>query len=168
MNVASLSLLATIQGAWQACLACDGMCLKALCACAGVTYGCLAGLKGTAMVPEGGDFIFSQALLPRSALARQPRGAADMLHVNSFDVKYREDGSVDQFVSDLSVFDGQGREQLRKSISVNDPLRYQVPYPCMRPCHSLSKGDQCLILSIHIKAMTPHHLPEQNTRQLQI
>ena len=98
------------------------------CACAGVTYGCLAGLKGTVMVPEGGDFIFAQALSPRSSIARPPRGAGDMLHVNSFDVKYREDGSVDQFVSDLSVLDGQGRERLRKSISVNDPLRYQVSH----------------------------------------
>jgi cytochrome c biogenesis protein len=49
-----------------------------------------------------------------------------MLHVNSFDVRYREDGSVEQFVSDLSIFDPQGREALRKSISVNDPLRYQA------------------------------------------
>lgn len=80
------------------------------------------------MVPEGGDFIFAQALSPRSSIARPPRGAGDMLHVNSFDVKYREDGSVDQFVSDLSVLDGQGRERLRKSISVNDPLRYQVSH----------------------------------------
>ncbi len=86
----------------------------------------MAGLKGTVMVPEGGDFIFTQALSPRSPLARPPRGASDMLHVNSFDVKYREDGSVDQFVSDLSVLDDQGRELMRKSISVNDPLRYQV------------------------------------------
>lgn len=82
------------------------------------------------MVPEGGDFIFAQALSPRSPIARPPSGAFDMLRVNSFDVKYRDDGSVDQFVSDLSVLDGQGRELMRKSISVNDPLRYQVLCGC--------------------------------------
>lgn len=78
------------------------------------------------MVPEGGDFIFTQALAPVSPVARPPNSANSMLHVNSFDVKYRDDGSVEQFVSDLSVFDWQGRETLRKTISVNDPLRYQV------------------------------------------
>lgn len=83
------------------------------------------------MVPEGGDFIFAQALMPKSLVARPPRSAADQLHVNSFDVKYRDDGSVEQFVSDLTVFDDQGREQLRKTITVNDPLRYQVLPPCL-------------------------------------
>lgn len=59
-------------------------------------------------------------------MARPPPPAYDMLHVNSFDVRYREDGAVEQFVSDLSVFDREGHERLRKAISVNDPLRYQV------------------------------------------
>lgn len=78
------------------------------------------------MVPEGGDFIFSQALTPRSGIARLPGGADSMLRVNDFDVRYRDDGSTEQFVSDLSVFDWRGVERLRKTISVNDPLRYKV------------------------------------------
>jgi len=94
--------------------------------CEGVSFGGLGGYKGTAMVPEGGDFIFSQALSPQSAIARLPGGADSMLRVNSFDIKYREDGSTEQFLSDLSVYDWRGVERLRKTISVNDPLRYKV------------------------------------------
>ena len=87
------------------------------------------------MVPEGGDFIFAQALSPQSALSRLPGGANAMLRVNSFDVKYRDDGSTEQFLSDVSVFDWRGVERLRKTISVNDPLRYQVRP--MLPCSLL-------------------------------
>jgi hypothetical protein len=41
-------------------------------------------------------------------------------------VKYREDGAVDQFQSDISVLGPRGSELLRKAISVNDPLRFRV------------------------------------------
>ncbi|KAK9825449.1 hypothetical protein WJX81_001648 [Elliptochloris bilobata] len=101
---------------------------------AGVAYGGLCGLKGSVMVPEGGDFLLSQVLTPKSALARLPSDSDAMLRVNAFDVKYREDGAVDQFLSDISVLGPRGDELLRKSISVNDPLRfrgvtaYQVDY----------------------------------------
>ena len=97
------------------------------------------------MVPEGGDFIFSQALSPQSAIARLPGGAASMLRVNSFDIKYREDGSTEQFLSDLSVFDWQGVERLRKTISVNDPLRWKVcrtnAESCQNACISIDAGE---------------------------
>lgn len=59
-------------------------------------------------------------------MAIYPQGAYDQLRVNSFEVKYRDDGSVAQFYSDLSVLDSEGRERMRKLISVNDPLRYKV------------------------------------------
>ncbi len=41
-------------------------------------------------------------------------------------MKYREDGAVDQFLSDISVLGPRGAELARKSISVNDPLRFRV------------------------------------------
>ena len=44
-----------------------------------------------------------QVLRPNSALARPPEGAQNKLHVDSFDVRYRTDGSVEQFVSELAV-----------------------------------------------------------------
>lgn len=115
--------------------------------CAGVSFGGLAGYKGTAMVPEGGDFIFSQALSPQSAIARLPGGADSMLRVNSFDIKYREDGSTEQFLSDLSVYDWHGVERLRKTISVNDPLRYQVQHLEAVPCSTAFVSTESCVCS---------------------
>jgi cytochrome c biogenesis protein len=44
--------------------------------------------------------------------------------VNKFSIDTRPDGSVAQFYSDLSLKDFDGKELLRKTISVNDPFRY--------------------------------------------
>jgi len=52
-----------------------------------------------------------------------------VLHVNSFNVDYRPDGSVQQFKSDLSVFDLDGREKQKKTISVNQPIRLGLCTP---------------------------------------
>ena len=52
-----------------------------------------------------------------------PKGAKEVLHVNGFDVEYRPDGSVQQFKSDLSVFDLNGNQKQQKTISVNQPIR---------------------------------------------
>ena len=54
-----------------------------------------------------------------SKLRRSARGCMPQ-------VKYREDGAVDQFLSDVSVLGPRGVELTRKSISVNDPLRFRV------------------------------------------
>lgn len=91
---------------------------------AGVAIGGLGGFKGSVMVPEGGDFLVAQALAPNSPAGSLPAGAKQVLHVNSFNVDYRPDGSVQQFKSDLSVFDLDGREKQKKTISVNQPIRF--------------------------------------------
>lgn len=44
--------------------------------------------------------------------------------VNKFNIDTRPDGSVAQFYSDLSLRDFDGKQLLRKTISVNDPFRY--------------------------------------------
>ncbi|KXZ49277.1 hypothetical protein GPECTOR_22g871 [Gonium pectorale] len=82
-------------------------------------------LKGTVMCPEGQDFQIASFLLPASPLASMPDSAANVVHVNRFTIDYRPDGSVAQFYSDLALTDPRdGRELLRKTISVNDPFRY--------------------------------------------
>lgn len=96
---------------------------------AGVAIGGLGGWKGSVQIPEGGDATFRQMLRPVSPLARLPQGADSVLHVNSFDVKYRSDGSEEQFVSDLSVWAPDGREVQRREIRVNTPLRFQACSP---------------------------------------
>ena len=47
------------------------------------------------------------------------------LRVNRFWIDYTPNGGIDQFYSDLSVLDKQGQEVKRKTIFVNEPLRYK-------------------------------------------
>jgi cytochrome c biogenesis protein ResB len=91
----------------------------------GTAYSSFGGWKGSALVPEGQEFLVAQAISPVSAISRLPRGASTVLHVNGFSIETRPDGSVSQFYSDLSLRDlDSGDELLRKTISVNDPFRW--------------------------------------------
>lgn len=48
-----------------------------------------------------------------------------MLHVDTFHIEYREDGSEQQFYSDLSILDPVSRNPIsRQTIRVNKPLRF--------------------------------------------
>lgn len=100
----------------------------------GVAIGGLGGWKGTIQIPEGGDIAFRDIIRPYTPLGLAPAGVDAVLHVNSFEVKYRADGSEEQFVSDLSVWDSDGRELKRKDIQVNTPLRYKVCPPSALSC----------------------------------
>ena len=101
-----------------------------------MALGGLGGWKGTVQIPEGGDISFRQVLHAVSPLAWAPKGADDILHVNSFEVKYRSDGSEEQFLSDLSVYRADGGEQLaHKEIKVNTPLRHKVCAAVMLGSH---------------------------------
>lgn len=117
-----------------------------VCLDAGVSLGGLGGWKGTVQIPEGGDASFRQIIRPVIPFAPAPKGADDLLHVNNFEVKYRSDGSVEQFVSNLSVYtpDGQ-QETARKEISVNKPLRYKVSSD--RADHSCGAGTAAALSS---------------------
>ncbi|KAF8066257.1 CCS1 [Scenedesmus sp. PABB004] len=90
----------------------------------GTAYSGFGGWKGTAMVPEGQEFVVGDALRPASALATTPGGARTVLQVNRFSIDTRPDGSVAQFYSDLTLRDAGGQQLLRKTISVNDPFRW--------------------------------------------
>nr|YP_009297664.1 c-type cytochrome biogenensis protein [Hildenbrandia rivularis]AOM67208.1 c-type cytochrome biogenensis protein [Hildenbrandia rivularis] len=48
-----------------------------------------------------------------------------MLRVNNFIVKYNLDNSIQQFLSDLSVLDFNGNQQVKKLVQVNTPLYFQ-------------------------------------------
>ncbi len=47
------------------------------------------------------------------------------MRVNRFWIDYTPQGRIDQFYSDLSVLDSQAEEVKRKTIYVNEPLRYR-------------------------------------------
>ncbi|KAG2438976.1 hypothetical protein HYH02_010768 [Chlamydomonas schloesseri] len=83
-------------------------------------------LKGTVMCPEGQDFQVAAFLQPSSPISTMPDSASNVIHVNKFTIDYRPDGSVAQFYSDLSLLDPAqgGKELMRKTISVNDPFRF--------------------------------------------
>mmetsp|Transcript_15282 Transcript_15282/g.46183 ORF Transcript_15282/g.46183 Transcript_15282/m.46183 type:complete len:298 (+) Transcript_15282:3-896(+) len=92
---------------------------------AGVAWGGLSGWKGSAMAPQGSDFLIGNALHPATALAQLPEGGKAVLHVDKFEIDYREDGSERQFSSDLSIIDPEtGRTVSTQHINVNKPLRY--------------------------------------------
>ncbi len=91
---------------------------------AGAILGALTGFFAQEMVPSGQTFqiqnIFEAG--PWSA-SQVPKDWS--VKVNRFWIDYSPEGRVDQFYSDLSVLDKLGEEVERKTIWVNQPLRYK-------------------------------------------
>ncbi|XHU95596.1 MAG: cytochrome c biogenesis protein [cyanobacterium endosymbiont of Rhopalodia gibba] len=89
----------------------------------GAIWGVLAGFLAQEMVASGSTFEvkniieagpFSKPLIPTNWGIR----------VNQFWIDYTHNGDIKQFYSDLSVINNQGEELERKTIFVNQPLRY--------------------------------------------
>ncbi|MGB3765911.1 MAG: cytochrome c biogenesis protein [Phormidesmis sp.] len=91
---------------------------------AGAILGSMTGFFAQEMVPSGQTFriqnIFDAG--PWSA-SQIPKDWS--VHVNRFWIDYSPEGRVDQFYSDLSVLDDSGSEVKRKTIWVNQPLKYK-------------------------------------------
>ncbi|NEP05338.1 MAG: cytochrome c biogenesis protein [Okeania sp. SIO2G4] len=90
---------------------------------AGSIVGSMTGFIGQEIVPSGETFqiknivdagIFAESQIPQDWLVR----------VNRFWIDYTPEGAIDQFYSDLSVLDKNGSEVDRKTIFVNQPMRY--------------------------------------------
>eukprot|EP00898_Chlorokybus_atmophyticus_P008236 jgi/Chlat1/8413/Chrsp80S07836 len=90
----------------------------------GGAAGALTGFHGSAMIPEGQDFIVGEAMEAQSPLAGHPDALDAQVYVNDFHIDYLPTGEVSQFYSDLSLYDPRTNQVTRKMISVNDPLRY--------------------------------------------
>lgn len=90
----------------------------------GAILGAMTGFFAQEMVPSGETFkiqnIFEAG--PWSA-SQVPKDWS--VKVNRFWIDYSPEGRVDQFYSDLSVLDDAGEEVKRKTIWVNQPLRYK-------------------------------------------
>ncbi len=90
----------------------------------GAIAGSLTGFFAQEMVPSGETFriqnIFEAG--PWSA-SQVPKDWS--VKVNRFWIDYSPEGRVDQFYSDLSVLNDSGEEVKRKTIWVNQPLRYK-------------------------------------------
>lgn len=91
---------------------------------AGGIWGAMTGFMGQEMVPSGESFQVQNIVQAGPWAAPQiPKDWS--MRVNSFWIDYTPTGGIDQFYSDMSVLDKQGQEVKRKTIYVNEPLRYR-------------------------------------------
>ena len=91
---------------------------------AGAMYGALTGFFAQEMVPSGNTFTI------RNIFDAGPWAGPQIpkdwsVKVNRFWIDYSPEGRIDQFYSDLSVLDQSGDEVKRKTVWVNQPLRYR-------------------------------------------
>nr|AKF43185.1 cytochrome c biogenesis protein [Pelargonium tetragonum] len=91
---------------------------------AGGTLSAEGSFKGSVTVPQGLNFVVGDVLGPNGFLSKPTEAFNTEVHVNKFYMDYYDSGEVSQFHTDLSLYDIDGKEILRKTISVNDPLRY--------------------------------------------
>jgi cytochrome c biogenesis protein len=90
----------------------------------GAIWGAMTGFFAQEMIPSGKAFQI------RNIFDAGPWAAAQVptdwgVRVNRFWIDYTPEGVIDQFYSDLSVIDLEGQELKRKTIHVNEPLRYR-------------------------------------------
>ncbi|XP_050234698.1 cytochrome c biogenesis protein CCS1, chloroplastic isoform X2 [Mercurialis annua] len=91
---------------------------------AGGTLSAAGSFKGSVNVPQGLNFVVGDVLKPSGFLSNPTEAFNTEVHVNKFYMEYFDSGEVSQFYSDLSLLDFEGKEVMRKTISVNNPLRY--------------------------------------------
>ena len=89
----------------------------------GAIWGALTGFLAQEMVPSGASFQVKNVI--EAGPLASPKIPKDWgIHVNRFWIDYTPEGNIDQFYSDLSVINEKGEELKRKTIYVNEPLRY--------------------------------------------
>lgn len=88
----------------------------------GSILGSLAGFMSQEVVPLGGLFHLQNILSsgPFSYIRQDFEG-----YVNDFRISYSDEGSIDQFYSDLWIVNNKGEKVANKTIYVNEPLRYE-------------------------------------------
>ncbi|GAB4853933.1 copper chaperone [Ancistrocladus abbreviatus] len=101
-----------------------GVHLAMLLIMAGATLSATGSFRGSVTVPQGLNFVVGDVLGPSGFLSNPTETFNTEVHVNRFYMDYYDSGEVSQFHTDLSLFDLDGKEVMRKTISVNDPLRY--------------------------------------------
>jgi cytochrome c biogenesis protein len=90
----------------------------------GSILGAMTGFFAQEMVPSGEEFRI-QNIFDAGPWAKSQIPNDWSVKVNRFWIDYAPNGSIDQFYSDLSVLDKEGKEVDRKTIHVNQPLRYR-------------------------------------------
>ncbi len=89
----------------------------------GGIWGAMTGFLAQEMVASGNTFKVTNIVdAGPLAAAQVPKDWS--VRVNRFWIDYTPSGGIDQFYSDMSVLDNQGKEVDHKKIFVNEPLRY--------------------------------------------
>lgn len=89
----------------------------------GGIWGAMTGFLAQEMVASGDTFQITNIVdAGPLAAAQVPKDWS--VRVNRFWIDYTPSGGIDQFYSDLSVLNNQGKEVDHKKIFVNEPLRY--------------------------------------------
>ncbi|APB35086.1 Cytochrome c biogenesis protein ccs1 [Gloeomargarita lithophora Alchichica-D10] len=88
----------------------------------GGLVGALTGFLAQELVPSGQDFQLKKVIEAGAWVRRLPpvRG-----RVHRFWIDYTPGGEVDQFYTDLGLLNATGEEITRKTIHVNEPLRWR-------------------------------------------
>jgi cytochrome c biogenesis protein len=90
----------------------------------GAILGSMTGFFAQEIIPSGETFQIKNIFDAGPwAAAQIPKDWS--VRVNRFWIDYTPSGVIDQFYSDLSVLDAGGQEVKRKTIHVNEPLRYR-------------------------------------------
>ncbi len=89
----------------------------------GSIFGAMTGFIAQEMVPSGETFQVKNIIDAGPLAAQVPKDWS--VRVNRFWIDYTPSGGIDQFYSAMSVLDAQGKEVDRKTIFVNQPLRYK-------------------------------------------
>lgn len=89
----------------------------------GGIWGAMTGFIAQEMVPSGNTFQVKN-IIDAGPLAAAQIPKDWSVRVNRFWIDYTPSGSIDQFYSDMSVLNNQGKEVDHKKIFVNEPLRY--------------------------------------------
>ena len=90
----------------------------------GAILGTMMGFSAQEMTPSGETFRITNIFNAGPwAAAQIPQDWS--VRVNRFWIDYTPEGAIDQFYSDLSVLDREGKEVKQKTIWVNQPLRYR-------------------------------------------
>jgi cytochrome c biogenesis protein len=88
----------------------------------GALLGNLSGFVSQELIPLGGIFHV-QNVISSGSMSYIPQDFEG--YVQDFKIAYNDEGSIDQFYSDLSILNTNGEQIKRKTIYVNEPLRYR-------------------------------------------
>lgn len=88
----------------------------------GSSIGSLGGFVAQEIVPRG-ELVHVQNLISSGDVSSVTQAVS--CRINDFWITYTKDSKTDQFYSDLSILDEQGKELKRKIVFVNEPLNYE-------------------------------------------